>query len=260
MRARDRQPAAARRGARAAALRAGTRVTSACARASCGRSGVVLQSSLVADACCSPQREARGGTGGAKSAPIPPPPLPTVAPTRVPTVHSLPPPSPSLLLGATRRSRERADPPQDNRVRESSGVLASRRAQQRAAPPPRTNWTRLVPRPVLTGHAARSNAPPAALARSGASGDAARCSVPSAAPAPAPAPRARALRRLLPHRLRRNGSRVLRGGGAGLLPPPPPPSRTNWTRLVPPPVLIGHDTARASCLQGDPGLGGSEGD
>ena len=23
-------------------------------------------------------------------------------------------------------------------------------------------------------------------------------------------------------------------------PPPPPPSRTNWTRLVPPPVLTGH--------------------
>ena len=25
-----------------------------------------------------------------------------------------------------------------------------------------------------------------------------------------------------------------------LAPPPPPPSRTNWTRLVPPPVLTGH--------------------
>jgi len=25
--------------------------------------------------------------------------------------------------------------------------------------------------------------------------------------------------------------------------PPPPPSRTNWTRLVPPPVLTGHDFA-----------------
>ena len=27
-------------------------------------------------------------------------------------------------------------------------------------------------------------------------------------------------------------------------PPPPPPSRTNWTRLVPPPVLIGHVSVR----------------
>ena len=27
---------------------------------------------------------------------------------------------------------------------------------------------------------------------------------------------------------------------AGCVPAPPPPSRTNWTRLIPPPVLTGH--------------------
>ena len=32
----------------------------------------------------------------------------------------------------------------------------------------------------------------------------------------------------------------------GRVPPPPPPSRTNWTRLVPPPVLIGHATPPAA--------------
>jgi len=29
-------------------------------------------------------------------------------------------------------------------------------------------------------------------------------------------------------------------------PPPPPPSRTNWTRLVPPLVLSGHDSSLPS--------------
>jgi len=35
-------------------------------------------------------------------------------------------------------------------------------------------------------------------------------------------------------------------------PPPPPPSRTDWTRLVPPPVLIGHASSPiVSALGGD---------
>jgi hypothetical protein len=52
-----------------------------------------LQSCLVADACCSPS-ERRGAGPAEQRARRSPPPLPTVAPTRVPTVHSLPPPPP----------------------------------------------------------------------------------------------------------------------------------------------------------------------
>jgi len=33
----------------------------------------------------------------------------------------------------------------------------------------------------------------------------------------------------------------------GAPPPPPPPSRTNWTRLVPPPVLTGHVSSLLQC-------------
>ena len=40
--------------------------------------------------------------------------------------------------------------------------------------------------------------------------------------------------------------------GAGMKPPPPPP-RTNWTRLVPPPVLNGHVSTGARGQGGRPG-------
>jgi len=60
---------------------------------------------------------------------------------------------------------------------------------------------------------------------------------PPPAPAPAPAP-------ARPRAPRPARGRVAAAGGltrAGGQPPPPsPPSRTNWTRLVPPPVLTEH--------------------
>ena len=88
-------------------------------------------------------------------------------------------------------------------------------ARRRRAPPPpspRTKWTRRVPPLVLIGHAASLSQGATGLSRA--------------------------------------------GGGAGseseeedeseededpdmVQPPPPPPSRTNWTRLVPLPVLTG---------------------
>jgi hypothetical protein len=87
------------------------------------------------------------------------------------------------------------------------------------SPPSRTNWTRLVPPSVLTGHVsslrrAGASASRSRRARTTASARTSpRCS-PTAAPASKSACRS---------------------------PPPPPlPSRTNWTSLVPLPVLTGH--------------------
>ena len=68
-----------------------------------------------------------------------PPPLPTVAPTHVPTVHScLPAPAAHRL-----RSCGLSGAP----------LPPSRTDWTRLVPPSRTDWTRLVPHPVLTGHA-----------------------------------------------------------------------------------------------------------
>ena len=80
----------------------------------------------------------------------PPPPLPTVAPTRVPTVHSLPPShrQPEGLLHVERlEGRLGAQKAQPGRARASLPAL-------NPPPPPRTKWTRRVPLPVLIGHAA----------------------------------------------------------------------------------------------------------
>ena len=90
-----------------------------------------------------------------------PPPLPTVALTRVPTVHSAswcpPPPLPTVALTPHGRARGR-----DTRrvsldaIRPRQPARVGPRGQVQVLPPPplpsRNNWTRLVPPPVLTGH------------------------------------------------------------------------------------------------------------
>ena len=43
---------------------------------------------------------------------------------------------------------------------------------------------------------------------------------------------------------------VVGAAGARTAPPPPLPSRTNWTRLVPPPVLTGHASSLPPVLTG----------
>ena len=107
-------------------------------------------------------------------------------------------------------------------------ALARHRSRLRRLPPPpppRTNWTRLVPPSVLIGHAwARRGRPPAsprALLHRSRAGvavtNACACLL-------APILNVRA---------------CLFVGWADV-PRPPPPSRTDWTRLVPPPVLTGH--------------------
>ena len=95
------------------------------------------------------------------------PPLPTVAPTRVPTVHSLPPSvvQAEEVHGARRRAaaRRALDPGA------GAGVprILARGVPARPPPPPpsRTDWTRLVPPPVLTGHVPGVERPPEVLAR-----------------------------------------------------------------------------------------------
>jgi hypothetical protein len=119
-------------------------------------------------------------------------------------------------------------------------------------PSPRTNRTRRVPHPVLIGHVSSPRAPAGAL--NGASDLPARHLL-----WPAPAgdndngSSGNALENGSSGNALENGSSgVLEDGARGAHgaparraheggpPSPPPPSRTNWTRLVPPSVLIGH--------------------
>ena len=114
--------------------------------------------------------EAPGCAARPAFAVLPPTPLPTVAPTRVPTVHSLP---PSLQAPdeprATRCAAHRAPGQQRRTGRGCRAEGCARGAvfgdaecavpvackQHRLdPPPPRTKWTRRVPHPVLIGHAA----------------------------------------------------------------------------------------------------------
>ena len=110
------------------------------------------------------------------------------------------------------------------------------RSRRPTRPPPRTKWTRRVPHPVLTGHAASltpypqdMNAPPARRV----------------APCPAPAAR-HALSLDLRAQLESSPGDAARGRPRSARVPagaPPPPSCTNWTRLVLLPVLTGHVSA-----------------
>jgi hypothetical protein len=100
-----------------------------------------------------------------------------------------------------------------------------------APPPPRTKWTRRAPHPVLIGHDASLSQVSAAfvdldrefLARARAE----RLSDGTTA---------------LLALLRADTLHVSWVGDSRGSPPPPPPLRTRWTRRVPRPVLIGHDT------------------
>ena len=86
----------------------------------------------------------------------------------------------------------------------------------RRVPSPRTNRTRRVPHPVLLGTRARAAVKPTAPCSA--------CVRPACVSVCAPCAAAGAETH----------------GGARTPPPPHPPSRTDWTRLVPPPVLTGH--------------------
>jgi len=142
----------------------------------------------------------------------------------------------------------------------------------RAPPPPRTKWTRRVPHPVLTGHAASLARAPLLLAVFAAAAMASdtrvlswRRMLPARSPAqtqppatpPPHSPEAGPCRRGARAAGSRNAPRLPRGGprhserrrrdaagrGRGRrCAPPAPPSlpRTNRTSLVPPLVLSGH--------------------
>jgi hypothetical protein len=121
--------------------------------------------------------------------------------------------------------------------------------------PPRTNWTRLVPPPVLTGHVSFPLAEPGRRRRRGevCAGGQRRGGARRGAGIRALAgARARAWRAGA-RRLRRRGNSRSRGSLPACRPTSPSPSpppvltghvssipRTNWTRLVPPPVQTGH--------------------
>ena len=135
-------------------------------------------------------------------------------------------------------------------------------------PPSRTDWTRLVPPPVLTGHVssqvrllrlqnARTTGELSAAKLDARTARAQLAAFKSAPRVPC-TPAARLLARALARRPRAADGRVTargrgaqaRGGGdagggaerawRGVAGSPPPPPRTNRTRRVPHPVLIGH--------------------
>jgi hypothetical protein len=129
--------------------------------------------------------------------------------------------------GRAARGRLR-NPRRDGRVRVQG------RARPALPPPSRTDWTRLVPPSVLTGHVSPRPAPSLGVKR-----DATRWSGPDP---PRPLPR---------DTLTRDTPGGILGHGAQVRPPPLP--RTKWTRRVPHPVLIGH---AASLSQGRSALPG----
>ena len=145
--------------------------------------------------CLGRRGAVRGGGGGDRPG-VYPPSFPTVAPTHVPTVHSLhPPPGSSTGICPPRRSAAAG----------SASARAATRSTSRAPPCPLLPF-RLPLEPLP------STLPPTLP------------TVPHTRP-PTPVPTVHSLSVCpLPSTLT------------------PPPSRTNWTRLVPPPVLNGHRT------------------
>ena len=161
---------------------------------------------------------------GAARGRVPPPPPPTVAPTRRPTVLTLPRTPPPLPYRPFSLSSPPPPPPPL-----SGGPRLGYAAQitrYRPFPPPllRTNRTSLVPPLVLSGHAASLTVCAGVWNRNFLG-----------LPSRAILPYSQALVRFPAHLqqldMESNGKQT---------PPPPPPPRTKWTRRVPHPVLIGH--------------------
>ena len=97
-------------------------------------------------------------------------------------------------------------------------------------PPSRTKWTRRVPHPVLIGHAASLARCAATEPTCSSSPSRSRRSVSRPSPAGATAASWWSAARAAPSA----------SASSKVTPPPPLPSRTDWTHLVPPPVLTGH--------------------
>ena len=143
--------------------------------------------------------------------------------------------------------------------------VASRVGNMQESPPPpsRTNWTRRVPPPVLTGHVNMQESFADATNSLELSKEKVRAGPRQRPARPRPAPTARApawfpgqargaelrtVRRCSGWSRRRRTScsksstrrRFASSRSCGSSRPPPPSSRTKWTRRVPHPVLIGH--------------------